>query len=66
MDALDAAFAELGKSWDGLDFIVHAIGFSDKNELRGKFVDTTHRQFPDDHEHLGLFVSSRSPSARRG
>jgi enoyl-[acyl-carrier protein] reductase I len=41
MDALDASFAELGKQWDSLDFVVHAIGFSDKNELRGKFVDTT-------------------------
>jgi enoyl-[acyl-carrier protein] reductase I len=40
-EALDAAFAELKTKWDGLDFIVHAIGFSDKNELRGKFVDTT-------------------------
>jgi len=41
MDTLDASFAELGKKWDSLDFVVHAIGFSDKNELRGKFVDTT-------------------------
>jgi enoyl-[acyl-carrier protein] reductase I len=41
MDALDASFAELGKQWDSLDFVVHAIGFSDKNELRGKFVETT-------------------------
>ena len=41
MDALDATFAELKTKWDGLDFLVHAIGFSDKNELRGKFVDTT-------------------------
>src|SRR5919112_979321 len=41
MQALDASFAELGKTWDSLDFVVHAIGFSDKNELRGKFVDTT-------------------------
>ncbi|MES2001089.1 MAG: enoyl-ACP reductase FabI [Pseudomonadota bacterium] len=40
-DALDAAFAELAKKWDGLDFVVHAIGYSDKNELRGKFVDTS-------------------------
>jgi enoyl-[acyl-carrier protein] reductase I len=40
-DALDAAFATLRKRWDKLDFLVHAIGFSDKNELRGKFVDTT-------------------------
>ena len=41
MEALDASFAELGKKWDSLDFVVHAIGFSDKNELRGKFVDTS-------------------------
>jgi enoyl-[acyl-carrier protein] reductase I len=41
MDALDAAFAKLRERWDQLDFLVHAIGFSDKNELRGKFVDTT-------------------------
>ncbi|MEO5612827.1 MAG: enoyl-ACP reductase FabI [Sphingomicrobium sp.] len=39
--ALDKAFAGLAKKWDKLDFLVHAIGFSDKNELRGKFVDTT-------------------------
>jgi enoyl-[acyl-carrier protein] reductase I len=41
MDALDRTFAELKKSWDRLDFIVHAIGFSDKNELRGGYVDTS-------------------------
>jgi enoyl-[acyl-carrier protein] reductase I len=41
MDALDEAFAGLRSKWHSLDFVVHAIGFSDKNELRGKFVDTT-------------------------
>ncbi len=41
MAALDRAFDELRKRWDGLDFVVHAIGYSDKNELRGKFVDTS-------------------------
>ncbi len=41
MEALDAAFAELKEQWQTLDFVVHAIGFSDKNELRGKFVDTS-------------------------
>ena len=40
MAALDAAFAQLEKSWGSLDFVVHAIGFSDKNELRGKYVET--------------------------
>ena len=41
MAALDRTFEELGKRWDGLDFVVHAIGFSDKNELRGGYVDTS-------------------------
>ena len=41
MAALDAAFAALRERWDGLDFVVHAIGFSDKNELRGGYVDTS-------------------------
>ena len=41
MAALDHTFAKLRESWDSLDFVVHAIGFSDKNELRGKFVDTS-------------------------
>ena len=45
MDALDRTFNELQKRWDGLDFVVHAIGFSDKNELRGKFVDTSLNNF---------------------
>ncbi|GBH29093.1 enoyl-ACP reductase FabI [Sphingobium xenophagum] len=41
MDKLDAAFAEIETRWGGLDFVVHAIGFSDKNELRGLYVDTS-------------------------
>jgi len=41
MESLDAAFAALRARWDSLDFVVHAIGFSDKNELRGKYVDTS-------------------------
>lgn len=41
MAALDTAFERLEKSWGGLDFVVHAIGFSDKSELRGKYVDTS-------------------------
>jgi len=41
MDALDAAFDTLKSRWDSLDFVVHAIGFSDKSELRGKYVDTS-------------------------
>jgi enoyl-[acyl-carrier protein] reductase I len=41
MASLDAAFAALKARWDSLDFVVHAIGFSDKNELRGHYVDTS-------------------------
>ena len=45
MSALDAAFAQLGERWPKLDFVVHAIGFSDKNELRGKYLDTSLENF---------------------
>jgi enoyl-[acyl-carrier protein] reductase I len=41
---LDAAFAALQTRWGGLDFLVHAIAFSDKNELRGSFVENTTRE----------------------
>jgi enoyl-[acyl-carrier protein] reductase I len=41
MAALDGAFARLQQSWGALDFLVHAIGYSDKNELRGNYVDTS-------------------------
>jgi len=41
MTALDVAFDQLKARWDTLDFVVHAIGFSDKSELRGKYVDTS-------------------------
>ena len=41
MDALDRAFDTLKERWETIDFIVHAIGFSDKNELRGKYLDTS-------------------------
>ena len=45
MDALDAAFARLRERWETIDFVVHAIGFSDKNELRGAYVDTSLENF---------------------
>jgi enoyl-[acyl-carrier protein] reductase I len=45
MAALDNTFGELRKRWDSLDFVVHAIGFSDKNELRGKYVETSLENF---------------------
>lgn len=45
MAALDTAFETIKKRWDSLDFVVHAIGFSDKTELRGKYVDTSLENF---------------------
>lgn len=41
MDALDTAFAALKARWPTIDFVVHAIGFSDKSQLRGRYYDTT-------------------------
>ena len=43
--SVNAVFAELEKKWGKLDFIVHAIAYSDKEELRGRFVDTTPGNF---------------------
>ena len=45
MDSVDALFDALEAKWGKLDFIVHAIGFSDKSELRGRYVDTTRDNF---------------------
>lgn len=42
---IDSCFDALGKEWDGLDFVVHAIGFSDKEQLKGRYVDTTYENF---------------------
>jgi enoyl-[acyl-carrier protein] reductase I len=41
MAELDRLFERLKARWETIDFVVHAIGFSDKNELRGKYVDTS-------------------------
>src|ERR1700758_1559094 len=43
--SVDAVFAELKKQWGAMDFLVHAIGFSDKNELKGRYADTTRENF---------------------
>ena len=63
--SLDAAFATLGERWGSLDFLVHAIGFSDKNELRGSYTEnTTAANFTPDHADLGLFLHRRRPARR--
>ena len=43
--SLDALFAELAKVWGELDFVVHAVAFSDKEQLKGRYVDTTYENF---------------------
>ena len=43
--SLDGVFAEVGSVWGSLDFVVHAIAFSDKEQLKGRYVDTTADNF---------------------
>jgi enoyl-[acyl-carrier protein] reductase I len=43
--SIDAAFATLRESWETIDFLVHAIAFSDKEELDGRYIDTTAGNF---------------------
>jgi enoyl-[acyl-carrier protein] reductase I len=44
-DDLDATFATIKKEWGGLDFLIHAIAYSDKEELKGRYVDTSLQNF---------------------
>ena len=44
-ETIDAVFDGLGEKWGGLDFLIHAIAFSDKDELTGRFVDTSPANF---------------------
>src|SRR3954447_6793524 len=55
---LDAAFAEIERVWDGLDFVVHCVAFSDKDELTGRYVDTSAENFAQ-----SLFISCYSFTA---
>ena len=43
--SVDRVFAALDKAWTGLDFLVHAIAFSDRNELKGRYADTSRDNF---------------------
>jgi len=45
LESVDSVFATLKEKWGGLDFLVHAIAFSDKNELKGRYADTTRENF---------------------
>ena len=43
--SVDAVFGAIGKQWGTLDFLVHAIAFSEKNELKGRYADSTRENF---------------------
>jgi enoyl-[acyl-carrier protein] reductase I len=45
LKSVDNAFAEIEKTWGGLDFVVHALAFSDRRELQGRYSDTTRDNF---------------------
>jgi enoyl-[acyl-carrier protein] reductase I len=45
IDTVDAVFSTLAEKWGSLDFLVHAVAFSDKNELKGRYADTTRENF---------------------
>ena len=42
---MDAVFDQIGRQWGGLDFVVHAIAYSDKEQLKGRYIDTTAENF---------------------
>lgn len=44
-ESIDAVFETLASEWGGIDFVVHAIAFSDKDELKGKYLDTSPENF---------------------
>jgi len=45
LNSVETMFSALGSHWGGLDFLVHCIGFSDRNELRGRYADTSRENF---------------------
>ena len=45
LESVDSVFNSLRDKWGGLDFLVHAIAFSDKSELKGRYADTTRENF---------------------
>jgi enoyl-[acyl-carrier protein] reductase I len=45
IDSVDAVFSAVASAWGALDFLVHCIGFSDRNELKGRYVDTSRENF---------------------
>lgn len=63
LDSVKSVFAELEKRWGKLDFIVHAIAYSDKEELRGKYLDTSAANFANT---MNISAYSLAVVAREG
>ncbi len=64
-ETMDAVFAEVQRLWGGLDFVLHAIAYADKDELAGRYVDTTEANFTKSLCSSPAIPSRRSPSAPR-
>ena len=60
--SMDELFTEIDRKWGRLDFAVHAIAFSDKEELKGRYVETTHENFQ---RTMSISVFSFTDLARR-
>ena len=61
---MDALFGEIGERWGSLDFVVHAIAYSDKDELKGQIPRYLAGQFPALARHLLLLVHRCVPARR--
>ena len=61
-DSVAAAFDKIKDEWGGLDFVIHAIAYSDKNELTGRFINTSRANF---HNSLDISCFSLIDVARR-
>ena len=62
-EAIEETFKLLKEKWDTIDFIVHAIAYSDKEELKGEYVDTTRENF---YKTMDISVYSFTAIAQRG
>jgi len=60
--SIDAVFEEIGATWGGLDFLVHAIAYADKAELKGRYIDTSAENF---HHSLAISCYSFTAVAQR-
>ncbi|WP_434220919.1 enoyl-ACP reductase FabI [Paralimibaculum aggregatum] len=60
--SMDAVFAEIGARWGKLDFLVHAIAYADKSELKGRYIDTSPQNF---HNSLAISCYSFTALAQR-